>query len=44
LICSEKTALENGLNIYQNPFCPADNETHFSIISTMQVNDLDAFS
>ncbi|NVP17677.1 hypothetical protein HUU51_03075 [Candidatus Gracilibacteria bacterium] len=44
LICSEKTALENGLNIYQNPFCPTDNETHFSVISTMQVNDLDAFS
>lgn len=44
LICSEKTALENGLNIYQNPFCPTDNETHFSVISTMQVKDLDAFS
>jgi len=44
LICSEKTALENGLNIYRNPFCPEDNETHFSVISTLQVNDLDDFS
>jgi len=43
IICSEKAALQNWLTILDNQFCPTDNETHFSIISTMKVNDLDDF-
>ncbi len=35
VICSKESAEKNRLSILENPFCPADNETHFSIISTL---------
>ncbi|MDD3793977.1 MAG: prephenate dehydratase domain-containing protein [Candidatus Gracilibacteria bacterium] len=39
VICSKETALKQGLRIYKDPFCPPDNETHFSVVSTMK-NDV----
>lgn len=43
VICSEKTANDEWLKIYRNPFCPPDNETHFSVVSTIKNGVTDNF-
>lgn len=43
VICSENVAIQNWLNILKNPFCPLDNETHFSVISTLREDNTESF-
>lgn len=43
VICSKETARANRLNILKDNICPVDNETHFSIISTLKNVNPDDF-
>lgn len=43
VICSESAAKNGWLSILENPFCPEDNETHFSVISTLKSDETEKF-